>query len=149
MVLLAAKSKSPTASTWEHLNRHGWSFHKNEMISVVASERRFNDEQIELAERLKSEGASISKIARELKRNHEYIKRLLDPNYRYRQKMSSPGEQRLREERLQWIAKNASVMLAEGDPILQVARKLKTRRNIILKAMEKYGSKDFEWPNEK
>lgn len=149
MVLLAAKSKSPTASTWEYLNRHGWSFHKNEMISVVASERRFNDEQIELAERLKSEGASISKIARELKRNHEYIKRLLDPNFRYRQKMSSPGEQRLREERLQWIAKNASVMLAEGDPILQVARKLKTRRNIILKAMEKYGSKDFEWPNEK
>ena len=63
--------------------------------------------------------------------------------------MSSPGEQRLREERLQSIAKNASVMLAEGDPILQVARKLKTRRNIILKAMEKYGSKDFEWPNEK
>lgn len=149
MALLAAKIKSPTASTWEYLNRHGWSFENKEEISVVASERRVNDEQIELALRLRSEGASISKIARELERTYEYTKRLLDPNYRYRQKMNSPGEQRLREERLQLIAQNASVMLAAGDPILQIARKLKTRSNIILKALEKYGSKDFEWPKEK
>lgn len=147
MALLAAKSKSPTAATWEYLSRHGWSFQKNEELSVVASERRFNDEHIELAKQLREEGASIAKISRQLNRDYEYVKRLLDPNHRYRQKSKSPGEIRLREERLQLIASKASTMLAEGAEILQVARQLKTRSNIILKALEKYGKNEFKEPD--
>ncbi len=148
MLIIGSKSETPTADTWEYLHTRGWSFSGIGEMSVVASEASLNNYYRDIAHNLVDSGHSISEVSRQLNITWVRAKHLADENHRYLQNNCSETEQDMRMQRLLTIGKEASELLAKNIDIKKVARMLKTRANIVEKALQVLKQEPKDRPND-
>ena len=117
-------------------------------MSVVASEASLNNYYRDIAHNLVDSGHSISEVSRQLNITWVRAKHLADENHRYLQNNCSATEQDMRMQRLLTIGKEASELLAKNIDIKEVARMLKTRANIVEKALQVLKQEPKDPPNE-